>query len=84
MSLGNYLATYSLRAFGHRSGYLLWRYIGVHGKQPANFMYADKYDQVTWTVLTFCLCRCTSARQVYALRFFVGKLHSLLVPFLLR
>ena len=32
-------------------------------------------EQITWTVLTFCLCRCTSARQIYALRFFVGEQH---------
>ncbi len=33
----------------------------------------DTVEQVLWTVLTFCLCRCTTARQVYAVRFFVGK-----------
>lgn len=30
-------------------------------------------SQVTWAVLTFCLCRCTNARQIYVLRFFAGN-----------
>ena len=29
--------------------------------------------QVIWTVLTFSISRCSSARQIYILRFFVGK-----------
>lgn len=35
----------------------------------------DSYQtlQIIWTVLTFCLSRCNSANQVYALRFIVGK-----------
>ncbi|KAM0800804.1 putative MFS transporter Liz1/Seo1 [Usnea florida] len=36
--------------------------------------------EVTWTVLTFCLCRCTNARQIYALRFFVGLAESSFYP----
>ena len=36
--------------------------------------------EVTWTILTFCLSRCNSAQQVYALRFFVGLAESSFYP----
>lgn len=36
--------------------------------------------EVTWTVLTFCLCQCTSARQIYAVRFLVGLAESSFYP----
>ncbi|KAL1632576.1 hypothetical protein SLS56_003475 [Neofusicoccum ribis] len=30
--------------------------------------------EVLWTVLTFCLSRCSTAKQIYALRFFIDEL----------
>ena len=38
----------------------------------------DTY-QIIWSVLTFSLSRCTSARQVYIIRFFVGMFKSSLL-----
>lgn len=34
--------------------------------------------EVLWTVLTFCLSRCSTAKQIYALRFFIGKISEAL------
>ncbi|KAK5240017.1 hypothetical protein LTR40_014099, partial [Exophiala xenobiotica] len=36
--------------------------------------------EVLWTILTFCLCRCNTANQIYALRFFVGLAESTFYP----
>ena len=40
----------------------------------------DLSVKVIWTVLTFSICRCTSARQVYVFRFFIGQ-HAILIVF---
>lgn len=29
--------------------------------------------ELLWTILTFCLSRCSTAKQLYVLRFFIGK-----------
>ncbi|MCJ1401789.1 hypothetical protein MMC11_005006 [Xylographa trunciseda] len=34
---------------------------------------SDDSEQVIWTILTMLLCRCNTANQLYALRFFVGE-----------
>ncbi|KAJ9629546.1 hypothetical protein H2203_001920 [Taxawa tesnikishii (nom. ined.)] len=36
--------------------------------------------ELVWTVLTFCLSRCNSANQIYALRFFIGLAESAFYP----
>ncbi|EOD46987.1 putative pantothenate transporter protein [Neofusicoccum parvum UCRNP2] len=36
--------------------------------------------EVLWTVLTFCLSRCSTAKQIYALRFFIGLAESTFYP----
>ncbi|KAL2428807.1 Pantothenate transporter liz1 [Exophiala dermatitidis] len=36
--------------------------------------------ELTWTVLTFCLCKCNSAGSIYALRFLVGLAESTFYP----
>jgi sugar phosphate permease len=36
--------------------------------------------ELTWTVLTFCLCKCNSAGSIYALRFLIGLAESTFYP----
>jgi MFS family permease len=36
--------------------------------------------ELSWTILTFCTCKCNSAEQLYAIRFFVGLLESGFYP----
>jgi MFS transporter, ACS family, pantothenate transporter len=36
--------------------------------------------ELTWTVLTFCLCKCNSASSIYALRFLIGLAESTFYP----
>lgn len=36
--------------------------------------------EVIWTILTFSLCRCNTATQIYAVRFFVGLAESAFYP----
>lgn len=33
------------------------------------------FGQLIWTILTFSLARCTTAKQIYAVRFLIGKFH---------
>lgn len=38
------------------------------------------HKQVTWSILTIIMCKCTSAKQIYALRFLIGLAESGFYP----
>ncbi|KAF2421055.1 putative MFS transporter Liz1/Seo1 [Tothia fuscella] len=64
-----------------------WTVGYVIGEIPSNIMLTKIRPQywipsmeVIWAVLTFSLCRCTSAKQIYVLRFFIGLAESTFYP----
>lgn len=56
-----------------------WTVGYVIGQLPSNILLTKLRPsrwipaaEVLWTVLTFCLSRCSTAKQIYVLRFFIG------------
>ncbi|KAL2058532.1 hypothetical protein ABVK25_001260 [Lepraria finkii] len=78
-----------LRLYGNELNYMqtCWTVGYVIGQIPSNLILTRIRPsiwipsmEVIWTVLTFCLSRCDSANQVYALRFIVGLAESSFYP----
>ncbi|MCJ1458162.1 hypothetical protein MMC28_008533 [Mycoblastus sanguinarius] len=78
-----------LSLYGNELNYMqtCWTVGYVVGQVPSNILLTRIRPsiwipsmEVLWTILTFCLCRCTTARQIYALRFFVGLAESSFYP----
>lgn len=56
-----------------------WTVGYVIGQLPSNILLTKLRPsrwipaaEVLWTILTFCLSRCSTAKQIYVLRFFIG------------
>ncbi|KAK5405227.1 hypothetical protein LTR06_008922 [Exophiala xenobiotica] len=78
-----------LGLYGNQLNYMqtLWTVGYVIGQIPSNLILTRVRPsiwipsmEVLWTILTFCLCRCNTANQIYALRFFVGLAESTFYP----
>ncbi|KAF9641321.1 hypothetical protein BFW01_g681 [Lasiodiplodia theobromae] len=64
-----------------------WTVGYVIGQLPSNILLTKLRPsrwipaaEVLWTVLTFCLSRCSTAKQIYVLRFFIGLAESTFYP----
>jgi MFS transporter, ACS family, pantothenate transporter len=78
-----------LGLFGNQLNYMqtCWTVGYVIGEIPSNLIltrvrprYWIPTMEVIWSVLTFSLSRCTSATQIYVLRFFIGLAESSFYP----
>jgi len=78
-----------LGLYGNQLNYMqtMWTIGYVIGEIPSNMILTRVRPsiwiptlQVIWTILTMCLSKCSSARQVYALRFLVGLAESGFYP----
>ncbi|KAH8809270.1 major facilitator superfamily domain-containing protein [Xylogone sp. PMI_703] len=78
-----------LNMFGNQLNYMqtCWSVGYVLGGLPSNILltrvrpsYFIPAIELCWTILTMCSCRATSAKQLYAIRFFVGLFESALYP----
>ncbi|KAL0258621.1 hypothetical protein SLS55_006118 [Diplodia seriata] len=64
-----------------------WTVGYVIGQLPSNILLTKLRPsrwipaaEVLWTILTFCLSRCSTAKQIYVLRFFIGLAESTFYP----
>ncbi|KAL1303594.1 hypothetical protein AAFC00_006959 [Neodothiora populina] len=78
-----------LNLYGDELNYMqtLWTVGYVIGQIPSNLILTRVRPsiwiptvEVVWTICTFCLSRCNSAKQIYAVRFFVGLAESAFYP----
>ncbi|KAJ4132480.1 hypothetical protein NW754_015297 [Fusarium falciforme] len=76
-----------LNLMGNELNYMqtCWTVGYVLGEIPSNMLLTRIRPSlwilfVTWSVLTILLCKCTSAKQIYALRFFIGLAESTFYP----
>ncbi|RSL48029.1 hypothetical protein CEP54_013120 [Fusarium duplospermum] len=78
-----------LNLMGNELNYMqtCWTVGYVLGEIPSNMLLTRirpslwiPFCEVTWSVLTILLCKCTSAKQIYALRFFIGLAESTFYP----
>ncbi|RSL61368.1 hypothetical protein CEP53_005105 [Fusarium sp. AF-6] len=78
-----------LNLLGNELNYMqtCWTVGYVLGEIPSNMLLTRirpslwiPFCEVTWSVLTILLCKCTSAKQIYALRFFIGLAESTFYP----
>ncbi|KAL3420553.1 MFS transporter liz1 [Phlyctema vagabunda] len=78
-----------LGLYGNELNYMTtcWTVGYVLGEIPSNMILTRVRPSIwipacelTWTVLTFCLSRCNTAKQVYVLRFFIGLAESAFYP----
>ncbi|CRK43860.1 hypothetical protein BN1723_016268 [Verticillium longisporum] len=78
-----------LGLYGNELNYMqtFWTVGYVIGEIPSNLLLTKVRPslwipacEVTWSVLTILLAKCTSAKQIYALRFFIGLAESTFYP----
>ncbi|KAM0327198.1 hypothetical protein ACHAQA_006331 [Verticillium albo-atrum] len=78
-----------LGLYGNELNYMqtFWTVGYVIGEIPSNLLLTKIRPsiwipacEVTWSVLTILLAKCTSAKQIYALRFFIGLAESTFYP----
>lgn len=78
-----------LRLYRNQLNYMqtAWTVGYVLGEVPSNILLTRIRPsrwipamEVIWSVLTMCLSRCTSAKQIYALRFLIGLAESTFYP----
>ncbi|KAK9413336.1 putative Major facilitator superfamily domain-containing protein [Seiridium unicorne] len=78
-----------LGLYGNQLNYMVtcWTVGYVLGEIPSNMLLTRVRPsiwipacEVLWSVLTILLCKCTSATQIYVLRFFIGLAESAFYP----
>ncbi|KAH7054284.1 MFS general substrate transporter [Macrophomina phaseolina] len=64
-----------------------WTVGYVIGQLPSNILLTKLKPSIwipsaelLWTILTFCLAKCSTAKQIYVLRFFIGLAESTFYP----
>ena len=80
---------HDLKLYGNQLNYMqsLWTAGYVIGQIPSNLILTRIRPSIwiptlelVWTVLTFCLSQCNTAKQIYAVRFLVGLAESGFYP----
>ncbi|KUI64112.1 Pantothenate transporter liz1 [Cytospora mali] len=78
-----------LNLYGNELNYMttVWTVGYVIGEIPSNMLLTKIRPsiwipacEVVWSILTILMCKCTSAKQIYVLRFFVGLAESGFYP----